>query len=253
MESIGPDQWQLNFSTNQDLSFSPFHKMPIELKVMFPNNTDTLLRVLNEWNGQNFTFNLHRRPDSVRFDPENKIILKETRNAWITGSVSQCSNTVPKPITDNNITKDTINILQNGIIKDIKVNLNISHQNDGDLIVILRNPSFGNITLSQYNGEGGQNFTNTIFDDTASLSITQGIPPFTGRYKPQSGLSFFYDKQLSGKWILMILDNKNGNQGTLLNWCIQVAYYNPVVIKETETEIVKEFKLFQTIRTLLIL
>jgi subtilisin-like proprotein convertase family protein len=244
-DSIGISQWQLNFTTSQDLSFSPFHKMPIELKVMFPNNTDTLLKVLNEWNGQNFTFNLNRRPDSVQFDPGNKIILKETRYDWITGSVSQCSSTAPKPITDNNITKDTIEIFQNGIIKDIKVNLNISHQNDGDLTLILRNPSFGNLTLSQFNGEGGQNFINTIFDDTAALSITQGIPPYTGRYKPQSGLSLFYNKQLSGKWILQIFDNKTGNQGTLLNWCIQVAYYNPVVIKETETEIVKEFKLFQ--------
>jgi subtilisin-like proprotein convertase family protein len=153
------------------------------------------------------------------------------------------SNTVPKPITGL-LTQDTIHIQTGGTVIDVDVNLNLNHTNDGDLLISLAKLSTTS-TLSQYNGVGGQNFTNTIFDDSASLSIIQGNPPFTGRFRPQTPLSPFRNTELSGDWILRIFDKGTGNTGTLLNWGIYVIYAPSVSIKEISKTIPESFSLFQ--------
>jgi len=158
--------------------------------------------------------------------------------------LNSCSTGNPKSINDLQFTYDTINISQRGKIKDIKLSLNINHTNDGDLFIKLINQS-NSVVLSQFNGIGGQNYTNTIFDDTASLSITQGTPPFTGRFRPQGILFNLNEQQLAGNWILQIYDSKAGDQGTLLNWCLQTAYENQIGIKEINSEIPDKFMLFQ--------
>jgi len=244
-ENIGPDNWKFNFTTSQNLTYSTFHKMPVELKVKFNNGSDTLIKVMNDFNNQSYLFYFDKRPDSVKFDPYNKIILKEVKDNYITGYSVQCSNSLPKPISDNLVTKDTIRISQEGTIKDIKITVNIEHSNDGDLTLVLTKPQNGSVTLSQANGEGGQNYTNTTFDDSASVSITKGIPPFSGIFKPQWSFSGLYEKQMSGDWVLMVVDGKAGNQGSLLNWCIKIGYYATVGLKEIKNEIINEYNLFQ--------
>jgi subtilisin-like proprotein convertase family protein len=155
-----------------------------------------------------------------------------------------CSNTVPKPINGLQVTNDTIIITQTGLITDVKVNLNINHTNDGDLYSLLYSPS-QQVYLYYRVGQGGQNFTNTIFDDTASLSITQGTPPFTGRFRPQYGnLNYFNNLQMAGKWVLFIYDLNTGNQGTLLSWCLSIKYVTSVGVKE-KNQVVKNYKLYQ--------
>ncbi|MCX6165042.1 MAG: M28 family peptidase [Ignavibacteriae bacterium] len=160
---------------------------------------------------------------------------------WTSGSF--CSNTSPKPITDMELTTDTIWIPQIGLVTNIKVNLNINHTNDGDIVIMLVSPS-SSTTLSQYNGTGGQNYTNTTFDDSASISIIQGTPPFTGSYKPQSAFSFMLNQQLQGPWVLKIYDNKIGDQGTLLSWCLNLKYASTISVKENNG-IINCFKLYQ--------
>ncbi len=142
------------------------------------------------------------------------------------------SNTVPKPITGF-LTQDTIHIQTPGSVVDINVTLNLNHTNDGDLWISLFKSNISD--LSKYNGIGGQNFTNTIFDDSAAISITQGNPPFTGRYKPQTPLSVINGSELSGNWILRIIDKGTGNTGTLLNWSLEFIYAPTVTVKEIST------------------
>lgn len=77
ISNLGGGNWRINFRTSQNLSFSPFHKMPIELKVKFHNGSDTLLKMTNTTNNQLFTYDFNKQPDSIKFDPDNKIILKE--------------------------------------------------------------------------------------------------------------------------------------------------------------------------------
>jgi subtilisin-like proprotein convertase family protein len=141
----------------------------------------------------------------------------------------KCSVTTPKPIPDNLLTKDTINVTQTGYAEKVTVNLSLNHTNVGDIALILKKENGFQMTLAQFIGEGGQNYTNTTFDDDAEQSILQASPPFTGTFKPQGQLSIFKDKILNGNWLLLILDNRTGNQGTLLNWCINLKYVNTSV------------------------
>jgi len=144
-----------------------------------------------------------------------------------------CSATLPKPINDLQYTLDTIQVSGAGYINKIKVNLSLNHANDGDLIIQLLGPG-GTVTLSNRNGNGGQNYINTTFDDSASLSITQGTPPFTGTYRPQTSFSNYFDKPVSGNYILRILDAAAGSTGSLTNWCIQIETKMNVGIQHAE-------------------
>ncbi len=149
--------------------------------------------------------------------------------------LGKCSVTTPKPIPDNLLTKDTINVTQTGYVEKVTVNLSINHSNVGDIALILKKENGFQMTLAQFIGEGGQNYTNTTFDDDAVTSILQASPPFTGTFKPQGLLSIFKDQILNGNWLLLILDNRTGNLGTLLNWCINLKYVNTSVNDNTTT------------------
>jgi subtilisin-like proprotein convertase family protein len=150
----------------------------------------------------------------------------------IYSNFNQCSNTLPKPINDLQYTLDTIQIVQNNkLINKMTVNLTIYHPNDGDLIVQLKGPNTM-ISLTQNNGSGGANYINTTFDDSATTSITQGTPPFTGSYKPQNSLGGFNNQPASSSWVLRVFDSHTGNTGTLVSWCILMELRNSVGIKE---------------------
>jgi subtilisin-like proprotein convertase family protein len=156
---------------------------------------------------------------------------------------NQCSNTLPKPISDLQYTYDTIPLIQNNkLVNKIKINLNINHPNDGDVLIQLKGPN-GTINLSQNNGNGGANYINTTFDDSALTSITQGIPPFTGSFKPQSPLSYFNNQPASANWVLRIFDTRAGNTGTLASWCILMQLKNNVSVKENNIPLKFELSL----------
>ena len=123
--------------------------------------------------------------------------------------------------------------------------LNLNHTNDGDLFISIAKVSGGTSTLCQYLGQGGQNFTNTVFDDSATISITQGTPPFTGRFIPQTLLSVFRGIELSGDWVLRIFDKGTGNSGSLLNWNMEITYCPTISIRKIEQIIPNNFSLEQ--------
>lgn len=76
IDDQGTGQWQVGFVANQTQSNTPFHKMPIEIKVHFNTGADTTMRVMNDSNNQIFTFNFNRQPLTIYFDPSNNIVLK---------------------------------------------------------------------------------------------------------------------------------------------------------------------------------
>lgn len=161
---------------------------------------------------------------------------------YVFSSGSACTVSPPKSIPDLVVLQDTIKVNTLGKVSDIKVNLNINHPDDGELLLMLRSPSNNQITLSSYNGSGGANYTNTTFNDSAAVSIMNGTPPFTGNYKPQNSFSNIINNDLNGNWILRIYDNKTGNQGSLINWCIIFKYYIPVSVNEFNSLVSFELK-----------
>jgi subtilisin-like proprotein convertase family protein len=155
---------------------------------------------------------------------------------YIYNNMAACSNTLPKPILDRQFTFDSIHINSTDLINKLRVNLSLNHADDGELFIQLIGPG-GMVNLAQQNGSGGQNFVNTTFDDTASQTISQGTPPFTGVYRPIAPLNFFNNKAATGYWVLRIYDLKAGNTGQLISWCLQMETKSSVGIEENNVPV----------------
>jgi len=70
--------WLVQFTARQqEQAFLPYFQMPIELKVSYTDGTDSLVKVFNGFNNQNFAFEFDKKPLLVTFDPNNDILLKE--------------------------------------------------------------------------------------------------------------------------------------------------------------------------------
>lgn len=65
--------------------------------------------------------------------------------------------------------------------------INITSNHPQTLQIFLTSPSGTTLSLSEFNGAGGQNYTNTNFTDATGNSITAGTAPFTGNFMPQGG------------------------------------------------------------------
>lgn len=135
-----------------------------------------------------------------------------------------CSLNTPLLIPDNTNTTDQIEIAQNGEIYDINVHVDITHPATGELRLMLISPQNKGVILSDYNGGDGDNYTQTVFDDQAEYSIENGVPPFTGSFKPEVALSTFNGSKIAGIWKLRINEYGQPNSGTLNNWCLHFLY-----------------------------
>jgi subtilisin-like proprotein convertase family protein len=151
-----------------------------------------------------------------------------------------------KETVDLGFIYDTIHVQQQGIVEEVHLNLNINHQNDGDIFMSLLKLGSNSALLSQFNGENGQNYTNTTFSDSAVIPITEGTPPFTGYFRPQTPLSgAFSGRQLSGDWVLRIYDRRAGNTGALLNWTLHFKYSSPIAVGNESNLLPEKFILYQ--------
>lgn len=154
-----------------------------------------------------------------------------------------CTQTAPKYIHNLSYTIDTITVTEEANVADVNVTVSISHPDDGQLDIYLVGSDGTEIELSTGNGSGGANYINTVFDDEAELSITQGSPPFMGTYKPEMPLSTYLGTNMNGDWMLKIYDSELEDEGVLANWCIEFEYYylNPG-IAETSKEVSKLYQ-----------
>lgn len=177
------------------------------------------------------------------FNPPGNIPPPQVFTYFVYSGSTYSSNR-QKPILDNQFTLDTIYVPFAGSVQDVRLNLNLNHTNDGDILISLVK---GNVTvnLSQFNGNNGQNYTNTTFHDTAAISITQGTPPFTGWFKPQQTFTGLKNAQMQGNWILRIFDIRAGNTGMLLNWTLNLVYSNPISVRKEENILPEKFCLYQ--------
>ena len=108
-------------------------------------------------------------------------------------------------------------VTDNVIISDINVTVNIEHTWNSDLALFLINPAGDFIELSIQNGQDSDNYTNTVFDDDAEQSITSGIGPFTGSFRPEEPLSTFNGQFSAGEWILGVIDAFPPEDGGSIN------------------------------------
>lgn len=138
------------------------------------------------------------------------------------------------PTQTQGTTSAFIDITDSRQILDLNVRLRLTHSSDSDLTISLISPATTNfpngreITLVNRRGGVNANFTNTIFDDEASSSITTAAAPFTGVFQPEQALGGFDGQSAAGRWTLRIVDNSPLNSGQLLNFALDITYLNSI-------------------------
>ena len=144
------------------------------------------------------------------------------------------SVTPDSPVTIASGGTGTSNLPISGVggftISNLRVRLDIIAQNDSELTAVLIPPPglgvapitlFSNLSLP---ATAAPNFTNTVFDDQAPVSIVSALPPFTGSYQPVQSLdAALAGKALAGNWSLRITDAAGGNGATLNSWSLEAT------------------------------
>jgi len=101
------------------------------------------------------------------------------------------------------------------------VTIDLVHTWDSDLDITLVSPDGTSLDLSSDNGGGGDDYTNTVFQD-GGADITGGTAPFTGTFEPEGGTfaDTFAGENVAGVWQLQICDDAGGDSGTLNSFSI---------------------------------
>lgn len=162
-----------------------------------------------------------------------------SRTVWTNQMVTTfTSSDVPKNIPDFGTCYVTNLVAMNGIniIDDVNVGVRINHTYDMDLVIAVQHPDATEVKLAVEQGSDGDNFgaglppgttTNTVFDDQAATSVTNGIAPFAGNYRPQELLSALNGKDASGPWRLRLQDVNTGDAGTVYAFVLRIATHSP--------------------------
>jgi subtilisin-like proprotein convertase family protein len=159
---------------------------------------------------------------------ENEVVYVDYNDNDIMENGSfQDSNNTQKIIPDLSVVSSEILVNEIGVVKDVNVNLDITHTYDNDLIIRLVSPSGASVLLCGQEGGYGDNFTNTTFDDEASIDITDGTAPFTGVFRPEGKLSRLDGSNVNGIWKLSVEDASAWDNGTLNHWSIEIEYGEP--------------------------
>ena len=149
-----------------------------------------------------------------------------------TTELTVTSANVPVPLLPGRAAASTIVLDQNFVIRDLNLQLNITHANDPDLEAYLIASDGTRIKLFAGVGNTGTraNFDNTIFDSGPNgpdgrpiTSIVDGGPPFRGRFKPMESLDQLVDSSSvvgAGVYTLEIVNNSTTITGTLNSWSL---------------------------------
>jgi len=143
------------------------------------------------------------------------------------GTMVRRATDVPKALPALQTTTSVLDIGSlSGSVTDVNVSLDITHACDSDLAAYLVGPTGQRVLLFSGLGGNGDNFTNTTFDDEVGTSITQGVAPFSGTYRPQARLSGFDGLSVGGVWSLEI-QSSGSWRGTLNSWSLTLAIGEP--------------------------
>ncbi len=122
-------------------------------------------------------------------------------------------------------------------ISDLNVRITLTHTNVFDLQLFLESPLGTRICLNMYDFKNefsvDPDYTNTIFDDEAPVSIKEGEAPFTGRFRPIEPyeLSEFDGQDTYGIWRLQIYDVFHADTGYLGSFQLIVTLPDPLAVE----------------------
>jgi len=162
--------------------------------------------------------------------------------AGIASGQTFSSGPIAVAIPDSPTVQTSITVAGGPVVTgDVDIRLNITHTFDGDLDIVVIVPGGTEyIHLSTDNGSGGDNFSDTIFDQDAAASIVGSAAPFAGSFRPEGGLATFAagsilpisgltpvanldslnGRDSNGTWTLRIDDDAGGDVGTINEWAV---------------------------------
>lgn len=130
------------------------------------------------------------------------------------------STDTPKPLTFFAFTRSNLTITDDLGIADVDVRINISSGDVGFVSAALIAPNGTRATLVPISAtERGPEFTNTVFSDEATATLSGAAPPFTGTFRPETPLSVMDDLTTQGTWSLEVLGLFGG---TINSWSMIV-------------------------------
>ena len=94
--NLGGGSWGIGFQAIQTQSNTPFHRMPLTLRITFASGPDSTFRVNNTSNYQVWWFTSNRQPTAFAFDPDNDITLKQGTTTSGTVGLYVNQNEVPE-------------------------------------------------------------------------------------------------------------------------------------------------------------
>ncbi len=154
-----------------------------------------------------------------RFTATGSLVLNVSRTFVAAG--------LPLAIRDNTTTISMIDVKEAVKITDLNVRVSATHTYTSDLFVTLTSPTVGTtvgktVTLFNRRGGGGDNLTNTTFDDEAGTAIASGAAPFSGSFRADALLSAFDGLSTLGVWTLRVADRASQDVGNLTAWSLIV-------------------------------
>jgi len=135
-DSIGENVWRVSLILNQTQLNPEFFRMPVEIMISFSDATDTIIRIMNDLNHQEFAFSFSKQPVNLVFDPFRNILLKQSATIYRIDPVSgqqgsKLNQNEPNPFSNSTTvsyelaseSKVIISVLDsNGKILDCPVN-----------------------------------------------------------------------------------------------------------------------------------
>ncbi len=133
-------------------------------------------------------------------------------------AVGLAATDLPQAIEDTTTTSSTVSVLRTGTVARVAVRFSATHTYDADLDITLVSPSDTVIDLSSDNGSGEDNYTDTIFIDSAATSVASGSAPFNGSYQPEQPLSNLNGEAVLGDWRLDVYDDLGSDTGSFTKY-----------------------------------
>jgi hypothetical protein len=142
-----------------------------------------------------------------------------------------CRTGISIVLLDNSLVRDSVQvpgICTGGTVLDVNYKItNLTHTWDSDVRMYAQHLGTGS-RIVNWVGGSGDNFINTVLNDSGTTPIASGVAPFTGTFIPSSPLSGFNGLNPDGYWKLVLTDSAAGDTGLLTGWCIQITRTCPI-------------------------
>jgi aminopeptidase N len=76
VQEIARGTWNLRLLISQTQTATGFFRMPVQIRILFGDSSDSLIQVINDTNQQLYEFTLTKQPVGLEFDPYRNILLK---------------------------------------------------------------------------------------------------------------------------------------------------------------------------------